>query len=106
MTRFSQIAAALVGSVMLLSPIAGQAQAPAGGYYTAIPVAKPTKTSLITHSTVWKWNDSAFVANKAPERGSIVCELIVQRVGALSAFTAGGQAFDADALAKCNARAK
>jgi len=106
MTRFSQIAAALVGTVMLLSPIAGQAQAPADGYYTAIPVAKPTKTSLITHSTVWKWNDSAFVANKAPERGNIVCELIVQRVGALTAFTAGGQAFDADALAKCNARAK
>ena len=105
MTRFSQIATALVGTVMLLSPIAGQAQAPAG-YYTAVPVAKPTKTSLITHSTVWKWQDTAFVANKAPERETIVCELIVQRVGALSAFTVAGQALDADALAKCNARAK
>jgi len=106
MTRFSSIATALVGTVMLLSPIAGQAQAPAGGYYTAVPVAKPTKTSLVTHTTVWKWQDTAFVANKAPERENVVCELIVQRVGALSAFTVAGQALDADALAKCNARAK
>ena len=106
MTRFSSIAAALVGSVMLLSPVAGQAQAPAGGYYTAIPAAQPTKTSLVTHSTVWKWQDTAFVANKAPERENVVCELIAQRVGKLSSFAVAGQAFDADALAKCNARAK
>ena len=98
MTRFSQIAAALVGTVMLLSPIAGQAQAPTG-YYTAVPVAKPTKTSLVTHTTVWKWQDTAFVANKAPERENVVCELIAQRVGALSAFTVAGQALDADARA-------
>jgi len=106
MTRFASIAAALVGSVMLLSPVAGQAQAPAGGYYTAIPAAQPTKTSFVTHSTVWKWNESAFVAGKAPERENVVCELIAQRVGKLNAFTVAGQAFDADALAKCNARAK
>lgn len=106
MTRSLSIAAALAGFAMLLSPVAGQAQAPAGGYYTAIPAAQPTKTSFVTHTTVWKWNDSAFVAGKAPERENVVCELIAQRVGKLSSFTAGGQAFDADALAKCNARAK
>jgi hypothetical protein len=104
MTRFASIAAALIGSVMLFAPVAGQAQA--GGYYVATPVAQPTKTSLVTHTTVWKWNESAFVAGKAPERENVVCELIAQRVGKLNAFTAGGQAFDADALAKCNARAK
>jgi len=106
MTRSLTIAAALAGFAMLLSPVAGQAQAQAGGYYIATPVAQPTKTSLVTHTTVWKWSDSAFVANKAPERENVVCELIAQRVGKLNSFTAGGQAFDADALAKCNARAK
>ena len=106
MTRSLTIAAAFAGFAMLLSPVAGQAQAPAGGYYTATPVAQPTKTSLVTHTTVWKWSESAFVADKAPERENVVCELIAQRVGKLNSFTAGGQAFDADALAKCNARAK
>ncbi|MEO9131705.1 MAG: hypothetical protein ABI240_10905 [Sphingomonas sp.] len=106
MTRFTQIAAALVGTVMLLSPIAGQAQAPASGYYTATPVAQPTKTSFVTHTTVWKWSENAFVAGKAPERENVVCELIAQRVGKLNGFTAAGRSFDADALAKCNAHAK
>ena len=106
MNRTLPIAAALVGSAMLLSPFAADAQAPAAGYYTATPVAKPDKTSLITRSTVWKWRDSAYTANKAPEREIVLCQLVAQRVGTLSAFTVAGQAFDADALAKCNTRAK
>ena len=105
MTRIFSIAAALLGSAMLLSPVGSQAQEPAG-YYVAIPVAQPAKTSLITSNMMWKWRDTAFTANKAPARDNIVCQMIVQRAGALSAFTADGQAFDADALAKCNARAK
>ena len=104
MTRILSIAAALAGSVMLLAPVASQAQA--SGYYTAVPVAKPAKTNVITNSMLWKWNDTAFTAGKAPARDAIVCQLIVQHAGALSSFTAGGTAFDADALAKCNARAK
>lgn len=99
-------AAALVGSALLLTPFAAHAQAPAADYYTATPVAKPGKTSVITRSTVWKLRDTAYVANKAPEREIVLCELVAQRVGTLSAFTVAGQAFDADALAKCNARAK
>jgi hypothetical protein len=106
MTRFSSIAAALAGSVMLFSSAASQAQTPAGGYYAAFPVAQPNRTNLIIHSTVWKWQGTAFVASKAPERENVVCELIAQRVGKLSSFAVAGQAFDADALAKCNARAK
>lgn len=105
MTRIISIAAALAASVMMLAPVASSAQGPEG-YYTATPVAQPTKTSFITSNLMWKWRDTAFTANKAPARDNIVCQMIVQRAGALSAFTAGGQAFDADALAKCNARAK
>jgi hypothetical protein len=106
MTRILSIAAALVGSVLLLSPVGSHAQTPPAGYYTATPVAKPTKMSLVTHTTAWKWHETAFVADKAPERQNVVCELIAQRVGALSEFTVGGAAIDADALAKCNTRAK
>ena len=43
---------------------------------------------------------------KAPEREAILCQLVARDAGKLSAFSAGGQAFDADALAKCNAHAK
>lgn len=101
MFRFAALAAAALAFV---APVAADAQGPAG-FYVATPVAKPAATSLITNSTLWTWQDTAFTANHAPERPNIVCELVVKRVGALSSFSAGGKAFDADALAKCNARA-
>jgi hypothetical protein len=106
MTRSLIIAAAaFAGSVMMLSPSASSAQGP-GGYYTATPAAQPTKTSFITSNVLWKWRDTAFTANKTSARDNIVCQMIVQRAGALTEFTAGGAPFDADALAKCNTRAK
>jgi hypothetical protein len=36
----------------------------------------------------------------------VMCERVVQRVGALTSFTVAGTAFDAEMLAACNARAK
>lgn len=105
MIRFTALAAAALASAALLAPIAADAQGPVG-FYVATPVAKPAATtSVITNSTLWTWQDTAFIANHAPERPNILCELVVKRVGALTSFSAGGKAFDAEALAKCNARA-
>ena len=56
--------------------------------------------------TRWKCSDGVCSAGKSSDRPNIMCELVVQRVGELSSFTANGAAFEADALAKCNARAK
>jgi hypothetical protein len=105
MIRFTALAAAAVATAVLLSPIAADAQAPSG-FYIATPVAKPASANIITNSTLWTWQDTAYTASHAPERANILCELVVKRVGALTSFTAGGKSFDADALAKCNARAK
>ena len=85
-------------------PVAAGAQV--GGYYVAVPAAKPSKTVLMTHATAWTLHDGAYVAPRAPERDTVLCELVARNVGALSSFTAGGNAYDADALAKCNAKAR
>uniref|UniRef100_UPI0035CB36E2 CC_3452 family protein n=1 Tax=uncultured Sphingomonas sp. TaxID=158754 RepID=UPI0035CB36E2 len=103
MIRLLSLAA--VASAALLAPFAATA-AETSGYYAATPVTAPAKTMLITNGTVWKWTATAFTANKGPQRDGIVCEMIAQRAGKLSSFTAAGQPLDADALAKCNARAK
>jgi len=103
MTRFFSVAAALATSVMLLSATAGHAQP--SGYYNATPVAAPSKTSVITSGTLWKCADGVCSANKATQRDPIMCQMVVKRIGTLSAFTVGGTAFDADALAKCNTAA-
>lgn len=105
MTRIVSFAAAIATSVMLLSATAGNAQ-PTGGYYNATPIAAPSKASVITSGTLWKCADGVCSAKKSTQRDTIMCQLVVQRVGELSAFTAGEAAFDADALAKCNARAR
>ena len=105
MIRLFSLASAALVSVTLLSPIAVHA-AEAGPYYAATPVATPSKTMLITSGTVWKWSETAYTANKGPQREGIMCEMVAQRAGKLSAFSVAGTAFDAAALEKCNARAK
>ncbi len=103
MTRILSVAAALATSVMLLTATAGHAQS--SGYYNATPVTAPTKVSVITSGTLWKCNDGVCVASKSTQRDPIMCQMVVKRVGALSAFSVGGTAFDANALAKCNTAA-
>lgn len=74
--------------------------------YVAVPTAPSAKASFITRSTVWRAREGGFVAGQAPERPAVLCELVAREVGTLSSFTVGGTAYDADQLAKCNAKAK
>lgn len=105
MSRIAPRILTAVAITMFGSTVAfAQPQGP--GYYTATPVEAPTKTSLITRDTVWKFHDGAFAAAKAPERDIVLCQLVAQRVGKLTSFTVGGQALDADTLSKCNSKAQ
>ncbi|MEG3145577.1 hypothetical protein U1839_13025 [Sphingomonas sp. RT2P30] len=105
MIRSTALIAAAIATAALLSPIAANAQGPAG-FYAATPATQPTNATIITNATLWTLHDATYTANRAPERPNILCELVVKRVGKLTSFSAGGQAFDDAALAKCNARAK
>jgi hypothetical protein len=76
------------------------------GYYVAVPAAAPTTPSLVTHVTNWKLQGTAYVAEKAMDRHQVLCRLVAQQTGALASFTVRGTAYDADALAQCNAHAR
>ncbi|MEG3180951.1 CC_3452 family protein [Sphingomonas sp. LT1P40] len=102
MTRLASLAAAALTAAAFM-PIAAFAQS--GGYYSATAVEAPKKASFITQNTVWKCKDGTCTAPKTPMQDKVLCERVVQRVGALSAFTVGGTPFDAAALTACNARA-
>ena len=104
MIRFVSTAAAVAASLMLVAAVPAAAQG--GAYYSATAAGKLKKASFVTRSTIWKCDDTVCVANKAPDRDVTVCAMAAQRAGELSAFTANGTAFDAEALAKCNASAK
>ena len=102
MIRFVSLAA-VAAAAAFVSPV--QAQQPAG-FYTATPATAPTQTSYVTRDTIWSCTGGTCVANKAADRPEFMCARVVKVVGKLDAFSAGGAALDADALAKCNAKAK
>lgn len=82
------------------------AGAAASDTYVAVPATASTKASFITRSTVWRARDGGFVAGQAPERPAVLCELVAREVGTLASFSVAGTAYDAEQLAKCNAKAK
>lgn len=103
MTRFASLAAAAL-TLTALSPVAASAQS--SGHYAATAVEAPKRASFVTSNTIWKCKDGVCVAPKAASQDKVMCERAVSRLGALSAFSVGGTAFDAAALEACNARAK
>ncbi len=103
MTRLVSLAAAAL-SLAAIMPATAQAQS--GAHYAATAVEAPGKSSFVTQNTIWKCKDAVCTAPRAASQDKVVCERVVRNVGTLSAFTAGGTAFDAEALAACNARAR
>lgn len=101
------ISAASAGSLVAVL-VAAASPAPAQGqaHYVAVPAAEASKSSVITRSTPWSLRGGSYVAARAPERDLVLCQLLARDVGALKSFSAGGTELDADALAKCNSRAK
>ncbi len=100
MTRILSLLALTAAAVV---PAAASAQQM--NYYAATPVAAPAKARIVTRGTPWFTRGASVVAPKAPESAAKVCAMVAAKVGTLSAFSAGGQAFaDAD-LATCNAAA-
>lgn len=96
-------AVGLTGTLVTVSTAAG-AQTPQA-YYVAVPSAQPTDAHLVTRTAAWTAQGDAYVANQAPERPAILCQLVAGKTGPLTSFTVKGEAFAADKLAKCNAKA-
>ena len=102
MKQIVSFAAALVVAGTLVTA-AANAQAP-GGYYVAVPAAQPAQAHFVTRTAAWRMQGDAYVANQAPERPEILCQLVAGKAGALASFSVKGQPLDADQLAKCNAK--
>lgn len=75
-------------------------------YYVAVPANPATKTQMMTRSTPWNLQNGAYVANRAPERDLVLCQLVARNTGPLQSFAVAGKPFDADTLAACNAKAR
>ena len=99
-----RLASSIIATAAIIAATGVQAQAP-GGYYVATPLAKVEKTRMITRSTLWSQQNGVFVAARAPERDTVLCQLVARNVGGLASFSVGGKAYDAAQLDKCNGKA-
>ncbi|MEG3163898.1 hypothetical protein U1701_04760 [Sphingomonas sp. PB2P19] len=100
MTRIFRVTFATIGMAIAASAAAQT------GYYVAVPVTPPSAPTLVTHLTTWKLDGAAYVAPRAADRHQLLCRQLADQVGQLGSFTVRGQAYDADALAQCNAHAR
>ena len=103
MKHLVSFAAALLTAGTLVSATTAHAQAPTG-YYVAVPTAQPAKDSLVTRTAAWRLQGGAYVANQAPERTEVLCQLVAGKAGELASFSVKGQPLDAGKLAQCNAK--
>lgn len=94
----------LLPVIVVLSPTAASAQAL--GHYVAVPAEGVRPVKVTTRGTAWFVRDGRLIAARAPETPARMCEMVAKKVGPLAAFTAAGRAFDAEALARCNAAAR
>ena len=104
MKTLISLGAALIVAGTLVTATIAEAQS-AQGYYVAVPTAQPTDAHLVTRTAAWTAQGGAYVANQAPERPEILCQLVAGKTGPLTSFTVKGEPLAADKLAKCNAKA-
>jgi hypothetical protein len=62
--------------------------------------------SKIANDVLWRCGEAGCTALSASSRPAIVCAQAARAVGKLTSFSAKGAAFDAEALAKCNSKAR
>jgi len=100
------VAAAAAMSFFVLSATVQPVQAARGADYRLTTQQAPASTTFVASDTLWSCGDNGCTAAKSTSRPTMVCASAARKVGALSSFTFREQAFDADALAKCNANAR
>jgi hypothetical protein len=106
MLRFLPILASIAMSAVMLGAAASPvAAAPTGPDYR-LTAAAPVSGTQISGETLWRCGDSGCTAASATSRPAIVCAKAARSLGKLESFSFRDSSFDADALAKCNAKAK
>ena len=105
--KLSPLSATLsfAGAMMIGSLAFGSTAATAAGgaYYRAELASPATEARFVARDVVWVCKDASCLAGQGTSRPLIMCSALVKKAGPVTGFTAGGKAFDAEELARCNA---
>ena len=74
--------------------------------YRAELAAPAPSQRLIVRDVVWSCAGDSCAAQQTTSRPATDCSALASHVGKLRSFSVGGEALPADALEKCNARAR
>jgi hypothetical protein len=102
--RFTSSALAFA-AVAALAGGAAPASA-AANQYRAELAAPATAQRIILRDVVWSCAGDACAAQQTTSRPATDCSALAAHLGKLRSFAVSGQALPADALEKCNARAR
>jgi hypothetical protein len=106
MPRFLPILASIAMSAFMLGAASSPVYAAQSSPEYRLTSAKPASGLQISGETLWRCSDSGCTAATATSRPAVVCAKAARSLGKLESFSFRDSAFDADALAKCNAKAK
>jgi hypothetical protein len=104
---FSAIASLSITTSLFIFAVGGApANAQSAAIYRLVPVTAASAGNVIVNELLWKCGADGCTALNATSRPAIVCAQAARQLGKIESFSVKGTAFDADALVKCNARAK
>lgn len=96
---------ALAAFPLTFAMSASPAFAQAAPYYRAEFAHPLASTQLVERGLLWSCADQACVAVESNSRDAVICSALARKLGKVTAFSAGGRAFDDSKLAACNSRA-
>lgn len=76
--------------------------ASSGPYYTAELAAPASENRTVAGGVAWSCQGTTCVAGKGTSRPIRMCRELQRSMGDVTAFTAKGEALEADDLARCN----
>lgn len=104
--RLAPALAAVAVSAALFGATTTSAFASRGGPDYRLVPSEAQSGNKVARDVLWRCGDAGCTASNATSRPEIVCAHAVRELGQLTSFSFRGEAFDADTLAKCNAKAR
>jgi hypothetical protein len=102
MVRIAAFIMALGGAMTLLG---SAAVAQPNSTFYSVTLAQPAAGKTVVRDLVVNCDGAACSAAQGTSRPAIVCASIARELGPVTAFRAGNETLDGEALAKCNAKA-
>ena len=103
-----QHVASMAGAIVIVASLfvgASVSAQPRTGFYNATLNTAAVEPRTVAGGVIWTCEGTSCSAPRGTSRPSVICGRLVRELGPVASFTANGEAFDTEALARCNGTA-